>query len=387
MTKKRDNPKFTEEQALEILYQGSIIDLSAESYMEAIIELRKENPALAKRVERTLAKRILPKVFSRRQITWHRTSHGMRCRLKLLPDNPHFRADIGTIRQVLQIPQDHVKTVRNCPFFSIEYGFVKEDSKWNAETVRHIAERTLAERWLNVYESFLRNDSIGNGYPPDYLPEEMFLSAVKSSRVKLDTKTVPEWLSRPISNIVLNERLKTPLEHAVGRLIKRYCLPSHVIVNLKFFILTEDYNLISSIDPIEVTKSLDDRYWITAINPTQNVNPAEHPIDTTGAFTICIKGLDEYISKEDWDDIWEKHVEIHKQILWSQRGGNPSGRRTVDISRLQKVVPYYQKMITEDRNVKDFLNGTFDEKEELGEFDEKTIRTTFRELKELLSPI
>ena len=69
--------------------------------------------------------------------------------------------------------------------------------------------------------------------------------------------------------------------------------------------------------------------------------------------------------------------------LWEQRGMEPQGRRTVDITRLKKSLPLYRKMVEADLEISDILVEPPTEAEPP---DQETLRKAIRNLQELLTP-
>jgi hypothetical protein len=65
---------MNKEEALAVLYGSDPRDLTAEGYQEAISDLRKRDPNLARRVERALAPNLEQEIFPLRGRKWHETS-------------------------------------------------------------------------------------------------------------------------------------------------------------------------------------------------------------------------------------------------------------------------------------------------------------------------
>ena len=122
---------------LEALYGEGLRDLTFYGYTRASQQLRNDDPAMARRVDRRLDPFLRTKVFPRRRREWQETSEGTRARLALLAENPHLERDVRDVRSVLGVPDSQVRVLEG-------------DDLWNqaAEVVRPECVRQEVERQL-----------------------------------------------------------------------------------------------------------------------------------------------------------------------------------------------------------------------------------------------
>ncbi len=99
------------------------------------------------------------------------------------------------------------------------------------------------------------------------------------------------------------------------------------------------------------------------------------------AFSIKLKGIDEFITTSDWKHIWRVYIEPRQRRLWKERGGNPQGRRSVKLARLKSMMVLYKKMVREGLTTTRVFYSA-------GRFaDQETIRRGINDLKKLLPPM
>jgi hypothetical protein len=114
MTRNQDQDKGDVSYKLERVSPISIVhDLTPEGYQEALRNVRRSDPAAARRLERTIEPVLRKKgIFPRRRMPWYETSQGTRLRLALLPQNPHVEKDIEEARQYLRVPNNQVHATK-----------------------------------------------------------------------------------------------------------------------------------------------------------------------------------------------------------------------------------------------------------------------------------
>ena len=365
MARKRHTDKAQGvKKALRKLYGRGGRDLTSEGYQEALRQLRKADPAGADRVERVLAPHLKWRIFPRRQTEWHETSEGTRARLALLPGNPHVQADVHTIREVLGISPGHVHAVEDDPAWKLLSKVVKP------QAVRRVVEGNLAGRWLHLHRKTAMGQMIEEEDEAG-LSLELRASAVASAQVYLKASHVPAWLQRPPDGPQPYDKPSVPIDWAAGRLVERHRLPWHLVVPLLFCILTQDPD------------------WLTGLEPLQvETGPGDSISGDPEAFTVSVKGIDEFITLEDWDRIWTHFVKPRQEYRWKQRGMKPQGRRTVNIARLKEALPLYREMVSKDLEVKDLLGkpGKDWGADMLIDWGQETKRRVVRDLDELLVP-
>lgn len=357
----RENKRPSEEEALQTLYGNGVRDLTAQGYFEALTQMRKGNPAGARRVERALAPFLEERVFPRRRLSWHQSSEGLRARLSLLPANPHVEQDIRVVREVLGIPEDQIKP---CPDDQL---WKEVSQRLKRKEVRRIVEGNLCGKWHRVHqETAVKSEP--------WFSEALRQSAVASAKVDLRDKNVSAWLQVPPSGPAPYDGNAAPLDWAAGRLVERHGLPWSAGVNLSYYILTENPEWVTKLETLFLDVT------------TGNDSPG------SGTFNMSIRGIDEFVTKDDWDILWDRYVRPRQVSLREHRGMQPEGSRAVDISRLQKMLPVYRAMVQQNLRLSEILKGRRPplECDEIGdilnESDAETVRRTIRDLKKLLAP-
>jgi hypothetical protein len=364
MTRHKSKKVSSVEEALEILYGSGIRDLTAEGYEEAMRKLRQDDPGKARRVERMLSNVLSTRAFPRRGRPWYETSEGTRARLALLPGNPHVELDVSSIREVLGIPEGQIHATEDDPPWKDVSSLVRP------QAIRRVVEGNMVGEWLHLHRQAARGQLPKvkqAGYT--LLSASLRKSAVKSARVSLQVIKGPDWLRFPPDKMELPHQPMAPIDLAASMLAVRHRLPLRITTSLTFYILTLDPSWITGLQPVDVEVAYGE----------SDSDPA--------AFTITVKGIDEFITKDDWDLIWSRYVKPRQDSSWQQRGMRPQGRRTVDIERLKKVLPLYRRIVLEDLEEKDILREVPEDWDEHDlNLDQETIRRAIHALKALLPP-
>ncbi len=102
---------------------------------------------------------------------------------------------------------------------------------------------------------------------------------------------------------------------------------------------------------------------------------------STSVFTVSVKWIDEFMTKSDWNNIWERYIRPRQENLWERRGMKPQGRRTVNIERLQSALPLYRDMVQQRWTMKNVFE------EAPVEWDQEAIRRAISDLGKLLAPV
>lgn len=361
MEKKRATESLDEAKALEILYGCNIRDLTASGYTDAMKKLRRADAALARRVERILAPILERRFFPRRKRKWYETSEGTRVRLALLSQNPYVRTDVKVVREILGIPHGHVTATEEHPLWDILESVVRP------EGIRRVIEGNLASEWLHIHRMAASALPVEMG-EVELLSGEMSESAVACARRDLSTAEAPEWLRRRVDDIEPCEQKGAPLDWAVRRLLKRHRLPGHVLTPITFFILTQDHS------------------WLEGLNPLSIIVRRNEDSGDQESFDITVRRIDEFLTKDDWDRIWTNHVKPRQASLWERRGMKPHGRRTLEIDRLKRVLPLYQRMIKEHLQIKDLLRYPLDDLT-MDDLDQESVRRALFDLEAVLTPL
>jgi hypothetical protein len=173
--------------------------------------------------------------------------------------------------------------------------------------------------WLYLHSCAATGTSAELGLPP--LPEWFTASAI--TMPMLGEQATVDWLRKESDIPAMHRKrfdLKTPMDWCVARLIERYQLPWHSGSNMKLFILTEREESLKGIVPYEVL-----------------VERAEAPIGE--AFTVTITSIDEYTTKQQWDEIYEMVVRPNQDALWEKRGDFPHSKQI----ELENLVEWLRK--------------------------------------------
>jgi len=346
-------------EALELLYGNGVRDLTSKGYREAMEWLRSFDKTMARRVERILNPILKKRFFPRRQREWYETSEATRARLALLPGNPHVQADVRTVREVLHIPLGHIHTTQEHPLWK------QLQDIMGPERVGRVVEGNLASEWFDIHRKAASGQTIEEG-DSQILSLDMRESAILSAGVDLRATEVPEWLRRPLSK----PGMAAPIDCAAGRLIERHNLPWHTLTAITMFILTQDHSWIEGLEPLSI-----------------DIAGGRDPSIDPEAFSISVRNIDEFITKEDWGRVWTKHVKPRQEFLWEKRGMSPQGRRTRDIARLNKALPFYQKMVKANIVFKDLYSSPdgFIGEATL-DWDMETLHRTINDLEKILTP-
>lgn len=358
--KKKATESLDEAKALEILYGSDIRDLTASGYANAMKKLRRTDAAIARRVERILAPILERRFFPRRKRKWFETSEGTRVRLAILSQNPYVLTDVKAVREILGIPHGHVTATEEYPLWDILESIVQPDG------IRRIIEGNLASEWIHIHRMAASGLPIEIG-EVELLPDEMRESAFACARSDLSTAEAPEWLRRRVDYTEHGEEKLAPIDWAVRKLVKRHRLPGHILTPMTFFVLTQDHS------------------WLEALEPLSIIVRYSENSDDEESFDMTVRRIDEFLTKDDWNRIWTNHVKPRQASLWERRGMKPRGRRTLEIDRLKRIMPLYQRMITEHLQIQDMLRYPLDDLS-MDNVDQETVRRTLLDLEAVLTP-
>ena len=167
---------------------------------------------------------------------------------------------------------------------------------------------------------------------------------------------------------------------AAARLVERYRLPWRLVPRLQSYILTQDKSRLESID------------FVFSLVLEGDIELLYYP-----GFSLTLYGLDDFVTQEEWDRIWEKVVKPRQQDLSSQRGRvasqrRPQGRNAVDLNRLKNGVSLYRKTVQGERRIS--VEKALSQLAEEGnlddsnlEMDQATARRLVTDLKAVLEPV
>ena len=174
---------------------------------------------------------------------------------------------------------------------------------------------------------------------------------------------MPEWLRRSPDMVESPGLLEAPIDWASAALLERHHLPKRLAGPMTACVLTMNLDWIASLEPLEVEVTHPGGSYTLSRN-----------------FTVAVRGLDEYVTKDDWVRVWEAYVKPWQQEFWRGRGRRPQGRKTVDLNRLKRAMSLYVEMVQHGYGDKEMF-----EQAHLGS-DQETIRRALRDLRVLLQP-
>jgi hypothetical protein len=315
---------------------------------------------------------------------WYDTSQGVRARLSLLPGNPHFDEDVCTIRKNLLLPPDHMKiSTKDEQVNELKHSMLFENIQepHRTELAKRTVEGNLAGWWLQAHRMVASSskDAVLLSDIKKMIPVELYRSAVNSAAINLALPDVPEWLHRQPVKSKPNAIIISPIDWATMKILKRYKLPDHIKGNIPVYVLTQDKYRITGLEPLNIKIGSD--------GDGGNCTDED-------AFDISLQGIDEFVTEADWNRIWHQYVTPLQQRLLQDRGMDPQGRRSIDLSRLERLLPAYQEMVKSKLEINDMICklGNISPVQKLGFFhsisdlDQETIRRAISSLRILLRP-
>ncbi len=358
--------QITERQALQYLFEDEDHDLTASGYLGAISGLRARSRAVAMKVERALRER-LDELFPRRRIRWYETSIGTRYRVSLLSGNPLFRADVAEVRRALGILGGDLVAVvsQKVPAALVSL----EDEGLLAYPARVIAHRDLAQRWIR------RHQRAYLGLPPDDLSEGLGVVTLESAEhaAQLDLGTVEHhWLRAEPKVHWRCVHEDTPYHRAVAKLVERHRLPTHVCGRVQIYVLTMQTEDLVGLEPLGVS--------------TASGCGEIQVVQQSNTFAVAVSGIDEFVTRKEWDEVWERYVRPRQEELWYQRGQGPTGRLAPDLKRLREGLPLYAVRLTVS-TVEEALSVLQRDGSRLGEMNAPTAGRLINDLDDLFKPL
>ena len=356
-------------EALDILYGEEPRDLTLDGYLPAISRLRRQDRALANRVERVLKPLLDTEVFPRSGIPWQDASRGTMYRIALLGDNPHFQQDVEVIREVLAIPAGQIRsspgdTVRT----ALESSHLLEVEP--EEDLESIADNVLARRWIRQHERVangLEFDQFVQGLNPEALN-----AASQGAVIDLSQIEGPFWLrAAPPTHSRCGWDNNLPLHWAAARLLIRHRLPQRACYPVMLYLLTTRKAQLKNIGNLGV-------HLIHRPGEFNVVQPAN-------TFSITLEGLDEYSTREELDQAWEDHIRPQQRQLWEARGQAPQGRRVPSLERLRAGLPLYQASF-KYRSIDAVLDHLEEIDPSWGKMEPEKARRVIMELRTLFEP-
>ncbi len=195
--------------------------------------------------------------------------------------------------------------------------------------VRRPAEDELAHEWLSIHREAAAQKAFRTRLI--YLARSAVPVAEASAAVDLASAPGPGWLrTAPAPDAPRGG--SAPIDRAVARLIERHRLPPTRAAarRLSRHLLTGNPDWLIGWD---LSMAL-------VRTPGESVEPGYDSL------TVTVVGLDAFVTREDWAEIWERVVEP-RQTLWLAVRGQPSprGPRGVQIAALEATMPLYRAIV------------------------------------------
>jgi hypothetical protein len=263
---------------------------------------------------------VLQKVLPRRQKGIEHSSYYRSLRVKLLPYNPYFKYDVANLRRLFHIPEGQIA--------DLDLGqFPNRQKPWDEEEL--LPSARAAAYWLEIHRGIAVKKGNRLRLPP--LPRWL----IDSARTKLtfDNHAPLSWLEKKPdvpSRYAGPFNLALPIDRCVATLIERYQLPWCCDSSLRFFILTEDGKYLGRIFPLDVT-----------------VESIEAPIGA--AFRIAVDSIDEYLTKQQWDEVFDRYIKPRQGLYWEERGELAHGKQMELKSLTKPWVTKLFRLIVEQR--------------------------------------
>ena len=234
---------------------------------------------------------LLQQALPRRRRGAEYSSYYRALRVHLLPHNPHFLRDIADLRKLFQIPDGQIAKLDLTQF---------PDRKAPWDEFDETRSEEAAGYWLEIHRHHFLKLPLGDWIPP--LPRWLIDSAhtvpVFGDHAQIGwlqkESTVPERYATCFD-------LRVPIDRCVTRLIERYQLPWLCGPNLQRFMLTQDSTLLHSIFPVDIE--------IEGV--TTSIGEA---------FAITVVGIDEFTTRKQWNDIFDKYVRPRQEYYLERRG-------------------------------------------------------------------
>lgn len=394
MTRSDRAGRLTREEAARLLFGDGVWNFTDDEidgvapYSVALLELRRKDKALARQVERALDPYLTDRVYPLRQVPWQHTSEGLRARLRFLSENPHLELDCRDVRRTLgHTPELLYGGEGDGVWFDVpplqlgaggQHGVTvpgeRVQLKSGAIETRQFVRQRRAWEWIRVHELEVSGRSreadavvSDDRVPALRLSAEAFVTAKRSAQADLSHSSNPQWLRH-------GSHEGAPLRDAVARLCARHRLPyvrNGVIASrIKEFLVSGEVECLVGIELPEALLEIGDS--------TAGVIPE--------SFELKVGGIDEFVTKKDFEWIWTNVIRPRQERLLRERGAEPRGSFGPKLAKLQAALPVYRRIVIE--GIASSGAVTADQRAETSKKspDRKSVTRQLRELRELLEP-
>ena len=195
--------------------------------------------------------------------------------------------------------------------------------------------------------------------------------AQASVRTDLSTPNNPTWLRQ-------GRKAGSPFDDAIARLCERHRFPylvgGQIVARLGFRVLTGDPGWL---DGISFVSTLVQMGAVSSTGATQTF-PEAH--------SVTVAGLDEYVTKSDWDDIYRIYVQPLQESMLRKRGNDPQGRLGPDLPALKQTMPIYRRIVIDRISISEALRREQLEGTPIGEAHRSVVSRRVSEIARLLKP-
>lgn len=241
---------------------------------------------------------LLQRMLPRRAKGIERSGYYRQLRIKLLPRNPYFLQDVTDLRRLFNIP-----TMQRARIDLTR--FANRKAPW--DKIDELDPEDTAGFWLEIHRHHFLGVPLGDWIPPlpQWLTDSSHIMPVFGEKAQIS------WLQKePIipGRFTRHFNLIVPLDRCVARLIERYQLPWLCKTNLQRYIMTGRVEYLQSIFPFDI--EIDS--VTTAIGE---------------AIAITVDGIDEFMTKRQWNEIFEKYIKPWQKYYWERRGEIPHSKQ------------------------------------------------------------
>jgi len=246
---------------------------------------------------------LLQRMLPRRIKGIERSSYFRHLRVKLLTHNPYFSQDVSDLRTLFHIPAKQITDIDLSQFTDRKSPWDKNDT---------LDSEDAAGFWLEIHRHHFLKAPLGDWVPPlpQWFTDSAHILPVFGENAQIS------WLKKEPSipeRFIKYFNLVIPLDRCIARLIERYQLPWLCGINLRRYIMTRRVAYLRSIFPYDIEIN----YVTTGIGE---------------AFTITVDGIDEFMTKQHWNEIFNKYIQLQQQYYWERRGEKPHSRQ-IDLDR------------------------------------------------------
>ena len=263
---------------------------------------------------RDLGKEDAEIAFPRLAVPWQETSYGRRTRIEVLADNPYFASDVKELRSWLGIPPRLFEVTGEARSFvekRHESGFEKNEAIVQTQPqCEPLPDDTIRIELLDIWvNQYFHGRTTADNVPKIGFLKTLLESADAAAEAWKRVHNRPDW----IKNLAVDE-VADPVLEVARTLIRRHRLPAWVTGWVWTHVVTGDSGDLVSI-PVD---------WV-------DVSAGEYEYQEDGC-DLTVYGVDEYMTKTRWLEIFDRFVEPIVQKVANKRGNlkAPASRTSAD---------------------------------------------------------